>query len=165
MAEVFPTTKGQRCWVHKTANILDKMPKSIQRKAKSMIHDMYLAPTKQDALTAYQLFQDMVSAKYPTAVECLRKDEQQMFLFYDFPAEHWIHLRTTNPIESTFATVRLGTVKTKGAGARSAAVTMAWKLCREAEKSWRRLTGYQKITLVIEQRKFVDGVLEEENAA
>lgn len=165
LAEVYPQTNGQRCWVHKTANVLDKLPKSVQGKAKSMIHDIYLAPTKEDAQKSYRLFQDSFEPKYPKAVECLRKDEQALFSFFDFPAEHWIHVRTTNPIESTFATVRLRTAKTKGCGTRAATLSMVWKLCKEAEKSWRRLTGYQKLSLVIENKRFVNGELSEEQVA
>ena len=101
MDEVFPETKRQRCWVHKTTNILDKMPKSIQSKAKSAIHEMYMAPSKETALKAYDHFVDTYEAKYPKAVECLTKDRQDLFTFYDFPATHWIHIRTTNPVEST----------------------------------------------------------------
>ena len=99
LREVFPGTREQRCWVHKTANVLDKMPKSVQSKAKSMIHEMWQAPTEEKALAAYHHFCTAWAEKYPKAVECLRKDEQQLFTFYDFPAAHWIHIRTTNPIE------------------------------------------------------------------
>jgi putative transposase len=163
--EVFPTTKRQRCWVHKTGNILDKMPKSIQSKAKSMIHDMYMAPTKEAAGKAYRLFTDTFEAKYPKAVECLTKDEEDLFAFYSFPAQHWKHIRTTNPIESTVATVRLRTRKTKGSGSRIAALTMVWKLCMEAEKSWRKLSGYRLLQLVEEDKVFVNGELVDEVAA
>ncbi len=103
LSAVFPTTKRQRCGVYKTANILDKMPQSVQGKAKSMIHDIYLAPTKADAEKSYRLFIETFEAKYPKAVECLTKDEDDLFLFYSFPAQHWKHIRTTNPIESTFS--------------------------------------------------------------
>ena len=137
--EVYPETKRQRCWVHKTANILDKMPKCIQSKAKSMIHDMYMAPTKEDATDAYDHFVKTFEDKYPKAVKCLIKDEQDLFNFYDFPAGHWTHIRTTNPIESTFATVRLRTKKTKGCGSRTATLTMVFKLAMEASKTWKRL--------------------------
>jgi transposase-like protein len=134
--EVFPKTKKQRCWVHKTANILDKLPKSLQAKAKSMIHEMYMAETKENALKAYDHFVKTFNAKYPKAVKILVKDKDNMFNFYDFPAEHWIHIRTTNPIESTFATIRLRTAKTRGSGSRTAAFTMVFKLALEAEKTW-----------------------------
>ena len=163
--EVYPETKRQRCWVHKTANILDKLPKSMQPKAKSMIVDMYMAPTKKDALKAYDYFIKVFSCKYPKAVECLTKDKEDLFTFYDFPASHWIHIRTTNPIESTFATVRLRTKKTKGCGSRIATLTMVFKLAQEASKNWIRLKGHKLILKVLENKKFVDGEIEEEVAA
>lgn len=165
LGEVFPETRRQRCWVHKTVNILDKMPKSIQAKAKSMIHEMYMAATKEDALKAYDHFIQSFEPKYPKAVECLKKDKEDLFTFYDFPATHWIHIRTTNPIESTFATVRLRTVKTKGCGSRIATLTMVFKLTMEAAKTWKKLKGHQLILLVLENKKFVDGELTEEVAA
>ena len=163
--EVFPETRRQRCWVHKTVNILDKMPKSIQAKAKSMIHEMYVAATKEDALKAYDHFIQSFEPKYPKAVECLKKDKEDLFTFYDFPATHWIHIRTTNPIESTFATVRLRTTKTKGCGSREATLSMVFKLTMEASKTWKRLKGHQLIMLVLENKKFIDGELAEEVAA
>ena len=165
LGEVFPETRRQRCWVHKMVNILDKMPKSIQAKAKSMIHEMYMAATKEDALKAYDHFIQSFEPKYPKAVECLKKDKEDLFTFYDFPATHWIHIRTTNPIESTFATVRLRTVKTKGCGSRIATLTMVFKLTMEAAKTWKKLKGHQLILLVLENKKFVDGELTEEVAA
>jgi len=127
--------------VHKTANILDKMPKSIQGKAKSMIHEMYMAPTKADALSAYDHFVEVFSDKYPKAVECLVKDKEDLFTFYGFPAKHWVHIRTTNPIESTFSTVKLRTYKTKGCGSRKATLTMVFKLAMETAKTLSRLKG------------------------
>ncbi len=163
--EVYPETKRQRCWVHKTANILDKMPKAVQSKAKSMIHDMYMAPTKKDALEAYNHFVNVFEDKYPNAVNCLTKDKGDLFTFYDFPAIQWIHIRTTNPIESTFATVRLRTKKTKGCGSRVATLTMVFKLALEASKTWKRLKGHQFILHVLENKKFIDGELAEEVAA
>jgi len=165
LSEVFPSTRRQRCWVHKTANILDKMPKSIQPKVKSAIHEMYMAATKEIALSAYDHFVDVFSDKYPKAVECLTKDKEDLFTFYDFPAIHWIHIRTTNPIESTFATVKLRTYKTKGCGSRAATLTMVFKLAMETAKTWRRLKGSEFIVHVLENRKFVDGELVEEVAA
>jgi putative transposase len=161
LREVFPGTKEQRCWVHKTANVLDKLPKGVQGKAKSMIHEMYQAPTKEEALSAYHHFLKSWRDKYPKAVECLRKDEDQMFTFYDFPASHWIHIRTTNPIESTYATVRLRTKRTKGCGSRMATLTMVWKLAMEAEKSWRKLMGSNMIPLVMAGKEFKDGELKQ----
>jgi len=163
LREVFPgpTTREQRCWFHKSGNILDKLPKSVQSKAKAMIREMWQAPTKKDALSAYQHFLNAWHEKYPRAVECLQKDEEVLFTFYDFPAAHWAHIRTTNPIESTYATVRHRTKRTKGCGSRMATLTMVWKLAMEAQKTWRRLMGYQQITLVMEGRRFVDGEIEE----
>ncbi|MCK5200840.1 MAG: IS256 family transposase [Spirochaetales bacterium] len=162
--EVFPETKRQRCWVHKTANILDKLPKSVQPKAKSLIHEIYMAPTKEDAVEAYNHFVKVYEAKYPKAVNTLVKDKKDLFNFYDFPAMHWIHIRTTNPIESTFATVRLRTKKTKGSGSRMATLTMVFKLALEAQKTWKKLKGHKLIPLVMEGRIFIDGELKEEAA-
>ena len=157
--EVSPHTRHQRCWVHKTANILDKMPKSIQGQAKSMIHEMYMAATRADALSAYDAFIEKYEAKYPKACECLRENTEELFAFYDFPAEQWVHLRTTNPIESTFATVRHRTKRTKGCGSRIATLTMVFKLVQEAKKTWQRLRGYTRIEDVLAGKKFVDGEL------
>lgn len=157
LSEEFPETREQRCWVHKTANILDKMPKSVQGRAKVHIHDMYLAPTKDEAMKAYRHFLSLYEVKYDRACACLRKDEASLFSFYDFPAEHWVHIRSTNPIESTFATVRLRTKRTKGCGSRLATLTMVFKLTLEAEKTWKKLKGHKLICKVIEGVKFVDG--------
>jgi transposase-like protein len=165
MAEVYPKTRRQRCWVHKTANILDKMPKSVQSKAKSVIHEMYMAPSKEAALGAYDHFIKTYEDKYPKAIQCLTKDRQDLFTFYDYPATHWIHIRTTNPVESTFATVRLRTLKTKGCGSRTATLSMVFKLTMEAAKTWKKLKGHQLILLVLENKKFVDGELVEEAVA
>jgi len=161
LREVFPETREQRCWVHKTANILDKFPKSMQSKVKSQIHEMYLAESKEDALSAYDHFVRVYKGKYPKAVQCLEKDKGVLFTFYDFPAAHWIHIRTTNPIESAFATVRLRTRRTKGCGSRIATLTMVFKLAREAQKTWKKLKGYKMIPLVMAGRIFVDGELKE----
>jgi putative transposase len=165
MDEVYPESRRQRCWVHKTANILEKLPKSMQSKAKAMIVDMYMAPTKEDAIKAYDHFIDSFSDKYPKATDCLKKDKEDLFNFYDFPAAHWIHIRTTNPIESTFATVRLRTKRTKGCGSRAATLSMVFKLALEASKTWKRLKGYKLILQVLENKKFIDGELSEEVAA
>jgi len=161
LREVYPGCGEQRCWVHKTANVLDKMPKSVQGKAKGMLHEMWQAPTKEKALVAYVHFLNSWEEKYPKAVDCLREDKDELFAFYDFPAAHWIHIRTTNPIESTYATVRLRTKKTKGCGSRMATLTMVFKLALEAEKTWRRLTGHKQIELVMQGRRFVDGELQD----
>ena len=157
VAEVWPETRIQRCWFHKSGNVLDKFPKSLQAKAKGMLHDQYLAPTREDALKAFDLFVESFGAKYPKAVECLVKDKDDLFAFYDFPAAHWLHLRTTNPIESTFATVRLRHRRTKGCGTRKATLAMVYKLCREAEQGWRKLDGFKFIPLVEAGIKFVNG--------
>jgi transposase-like protein len=160
LREVFPKCREQRCWVHKTANVLDKMPKSVQGKAKSMLHEMWQAPTKEKALEAYEHFLSSWREKYSKAVECLQTDMEELFTFYDFPAAHWVHIRTTNPIESTYATVRLRTKKTKGCGSRTATLTMVFKLALEAEKTWRRLMGHEQILLVMAGKRFIDGELE-----
>ena len=164
MRKVWHTTKEQRCWVHKTANVLDKMPKASQPKAKGKLHEIYLAETKADAENAFDLFVKTYQAKYPKATECLSKDRDVLLRFYDFPAEHWIHIRTTNPIESTFATVRLRHSKTKGSGTRKACLTMVYKLMDSASKKWRALNGSELLPEVIAGAVFVDGV-KKSNAA
>ena len=158
LREEFARTREQRCWVHKTANLLDKLQKKVHPNAKKLIHEMYLAPTKKDALLAYGEFLNLYEAKYPKAAECLRKDKDVLFTFYDFPAEHWGHIRTTNPIESTFATVRHRTRQTKGCGSRMATLTMVFQLAREAEKHWRKLNGYKLIQKIIDGVRFEDGI-------
>ena len=165
LAQVFPQTREQRCWVHKTANILDQLPKRIQPKAKEMLHQIWLADTREHAHQAFDLFLETYGAKYPKACECLAKDREVLLTFYDFPAEHWIHLRTTNPIESTFATVRLRTKKTKGSGSRAACLTMVYKLMQSAEKKWRLLNGSPLLPAVSHGIKFIDGVQESKTAA
>jgi transposase-like protein len=164
LEEEFPQTREQRCWVHKTCNILDKMPKSMHPKLKAQLREMYTAPTKEAALKAYEEFLVLYQAKYDKACECLRKDKDVLFTFYDFPAEHWVHIRTTNPIESTFGTVRHRTRKTKGCGSRLATLTMVFKLSLEAQKTWKKLKGHQLIVKVIEGVKFVDGEMMQEAA-
>jgi putative transposase len=164
-AEVWPTTRIQRCWFHKSGNVIDKFPMALHAKVKGMLHDQYLSATREDAEKSYELFVESFEAKYPKAVECLVKDKTDLFAFYDFPAAHWLHLRTTNPIESTFATVRLRHRRTKGNGTRRATLAMVYKLCREAEKGWRKLAGYVLIPLVEVGKKFVNGVQVDEAAA
>ena len=164
LRKVFPETKEQRCWVHKTANVLNKMPKSVQPKAKGDIHEIWQAETKADAETAFGHFLEKYDAKYQKACDCLRKDREQLLTFYDFPAEHWAHLRTTNPIESTFATIRLRHRKTKGNGTRRTSLAMMFKLAQSASKKWNRLRSHEKITLVVEGRSFQDGILQESAA-
>lgn len=155
--EEFPQCRQQRCWVHKTANILDKMPKSVQPNAKRMIHEMYLSPTKETALKAYEEFLQLYTAKYSGACKCLEKNKDELFTFYDFPAEHWAHIRTTNPIESAFATVRHRTRQTKGCGSRIATLTMVFKLAKAAQEGWRRLRGFVLLSKVVAGIKFKDG--------
>jgi len=164
LRKVFPETREQRCWVHKTANVLNKLPKSVQPKAKGSIHEIWQAETKANAETALEHFLEKYDAKYPQACECLRKDREQLLAFYDFPAEHWGHLRTTNPIESTFATIRLRHRKTKGNGTRRASLAMMFKLAQSAAEKWRRLSSHEKIALVIEGRSFKDGIMQESAA-
>ena len=161
LREVYPGTQEQTCWFHKAGNVLDKMAKSVHGRATTMIREMWQAPSLEKAKGAYDLFCEAWAAKYPKAVECLRKDEDSLFSFYAFPAAHWTHLRTSNPIESTYATVRLRTKRTKGCGSRTATLTMVWKLALEAEKTWRRLMGFKLIPLVMEGRIFIDGELTE----
>jgi putative transposase len=164
-AELWPTTRIQRCWFHKLGNVLDKVPKALGQKVKAMLHEQFMAPTREQALKAYDVFIATFQEKYPKAVECLTKDKEELFTFYDFPAFHWIHIRTTNPIESTFSTVRLRHRRTKGSGTRQTTLTMVFKLCKEAERSWRRLMGFHLIPLVEAGRKFVDGELVDGSAA
>ena len=149
--------------MHKTANVLDNLPKAQQPRAKEALHQIWMAATRQEANSAFDLFVAKYQAKYPKAVACLTKDRDVLLTFYDFPAEHWIHLRTTNPIESTFATVRLRHDKTKGNGSRRACLAMVFKLCASAQKRWRRLNGHDLIPEIIAGVVFVDG--EKEKAA
>jgi len=164
LRKIYPETQEQRCWVHKTANVLDKLPKRLQPTAKAKLHDVWMAATREDAIKAFDLFLATYGAKYPQACECLAKDREVLLTFYDFPAEHWGHLRTTNPIESTFATVRLRTKRTKGHGSGKAALAMVFKLAQAASKRWRALNGSEKIPEVIQGVRFVDGVRAEHEA-
>ena len=157
LPQVFSQTREQRCWVHKTANVLNKLPKSKQSKAKGMLHDIWMAPTKAEAEKASDLFEATFEAKYPKATACLAEDREVLLAFYDFPAEHWVHIRTTNPIESTFATVRLRTRRTKGCGSRIAGLTMVFRLTQCAERRWRTLNGAKLLTDVIRGVPFIDG--------
>ncbi len=165
LAEVFPTTKEQRCWVHKTANILDKLPQAKQPKAKSLIHEIWMSETKAEATQAFDAFLETYQAKYPKATDCLAKDRDVLLSFYDFPAEHWRHLRTTNPIESTFATIRLRHRRTKGSGSRLASLTMMFKLAQSAARRWRQLNGHELLPDVIQGVVFQDGVRLDQAAA
>jgi putative transposase len=158
LTEVYPTTKHQRCWVHKTANILEKLPKSMQGQAKSILHNIYLAPTKADAVKTFDKFIKNYEAKYPKATTCLIKDKRELMAFYDFPARHWQHIRTTNPIESTFATVKHRTRQSRGCFSRETIVGASFKLLLEAEKRWKKLYGYKQLADVVNLVKFIDGV-------
>ena len=158
--KVWPATREQRCWVHKTATpggVLDKLPKRLQSEAKDKLHAIWQASTREDANKAFDLFERTYEAKYPDAVTCLSKDRDALLTFYDFPAAHWIHLRTTNPIESTFATVRLRHRRTKGNGSRRACLAMVYKLADSASKTWRKLNQHELIQDVIANVTFTDG--------
>ena len=161
LPQVYSRTREQRCWVHKTANVLNKLPKGKHGKAKGMLHDIWMAETKAEAEKAFDLFVDSYQAKYADAVSCLAKDREVLLAFYDFPAEHWVHIRTTNPIESTFATVRLRTRRTKGCGSRIACLTMVFKLSRCAEKRWRTLNKSELLSEVVKGVQFIDGMQKE----
>ena len=158
LGEVWPTTREQRCWVHKTANVLNKLPKSLHSKAKRALQDIWMAETKKNAVIALDAFTESYGIKYDKAVDCLMKDRDTLLSFYDFPAEHWKHLRTTNPIESTFATVRHRTIRSKGCLSNKTALAMVFKLVDGAQKSWRRLDGHNQLPKVIEGVKFTDGI-------
>ena len=158
LEEVWPTTRAQRCWVHKTANVLNKLPNSLHTKAKRALHNIWMAETRKDAEAALDVFIETYSRKYEKAAECVAKDRDALLAFYDFPAEHWKHLRTTNPIESAFATVRHRTTRSKGCLSNKTALAMIFKLAQAAEKSWRRLKGYSLLPKVILGVKFNDGI-------
>lgn len=165
LREVFPNTREQRCWVHKTANVLDELPKSKQPKAKAMIHDIWQADTREEADQAFDAFVEDYRLKHPKAAQCLVKDREELLAFYDFPAEHWPHLRTTNPIESTFATIRLRHKRTKGCGSRTASLTMMFKLAESAAKRWRSLNGAKLLPDVLRGTRFQDGLPIQETTA
>jgi transposase-like protein len=156
--EVWPKAREQRCWVHKTANVLAKLPKSQQPKAKRALQEIWMAETKAGAETAFDDFIESYSVKYEKAADCLEKDRDALLAFYDFPAEHWKHLRTTNPIESTFATVRHRTIRAKGCLSNKTALAMVFKLVEGAQKSWRRLDGHNQLPKLILGVKFSDGL-------
>ena len=156
--EVWPKTRGQRCWVHKTANVLNKLPKSQHSRAKRALQEIWMAETKKDALVAFDAFVETWGVKYDKAVQCVTKDRDALLAFYDFPAEHWKHLRTTNVIESSFATVRHRTVRSKGCLSNKTALAMIFKLAEAAEKSWRRLDGHNQLPKVILGVEFADGI-------
>jgi len=165
LREVYGETREQRCWVHKCANVLNQMPKSLQARAKGHLQDIWMAETRADAEKAFDFFVDAYGAKYHKAVERLVKDRERLLTFYDFPAEHWKHIRTTNPIESTFATVRLRTVKTKGCLSRMTALAMVFKLILSAKRKWRKLDGSNQLAQVIQGVLFKDGIKQTQCAA
>jgi transposase-like protein len=162
LPQVFGTTRGQRCWVHKTANVLNKLPIGLQAKAKEGLHEIWMAESRADAEQAFAVFLATYEAKYPKATECLLKDRDTLLTFYDFPAEHWLHIRTTNPIESTFATVRLRTSKTRGCVSRAGLLAMTFKLTKTAEQKWRTLKGHALLAQVVQGVRFKDGLQEGE---
>lgn len=158
LEELYPQTRQQRCWKHKTVNVLNYLPRAVQPKAKAALHAIWMAETKAAAERVFDQFIAVYRAKYPKAVQCLAKDRTQLLAFYDFPAEHWIHLRTTNPIESTFATVRHRTDRTKGCLTREGTLAMIFKLGMSAERSWKRLRGFEQLAKLIKGVKFKDGI-------
>ena len=162
LSEVFPETRHQRCWVHKTANVLDKLPKSLQPKAKSMLHEIWQASDRERAQKAFARFLTTFGDKYPKAAENLAKDKDRLLAFYDFPAAHWQHLRTTNPIESTFATIRLRTAKTRNCYSVESGLALMHQLAMSAQKRWRKLRGFKQLADVIAGVKFIDGIDERE---
>ena len=157
LEEVFSATRQQRCWMHKTGNVLNAMPKSVQPKAKSALHEIWQAATCEDAERAFDQFIVTYEAKYPKATNCLLKDRESLMTFYDFPAVHWQHLRTTNPIESTFATIRHRTTRMKRCVTRDSMLHMIFKLGQCAEKNWRKLRGFKYLAKVVEGVTFVNG--------
>lgn len=158
LPQVYGATREQRCWVHKTANVLNKLPKHLQPKAKSDLHQIWMAETREDAHHAFASFVELYEPKYPKAAQCLAKDKDRLLTFYDFPAEHWHHIRTSNPIESTFASVRLRTAKTRGCGSRAGILSMVFKLSKSAEQRWLKLRGAEMIAKIITGVQFKDGI-------
>jgi putative transposase len=165
LTKVFPKTRAQRCWFHKSGNVIDQLPKRLQAGAKEKLHQIWMADTRAHAHDAFDLFVETYQAKYPKAVECLNKDREELLAFYDFPAEHWIHLRTTNPIESVFSTVKHRQKKTRGNGSRVACLAMVFKLTESASKKWRTLNGSSLLPDVIQGILFIDGIKHTEAAA
>jgi transposase-like protein len=157
LSKVYPETDHQRCWVHKTANVLNKLPKSVQPKVKADLHDIWMAETRDEAHKAFDRTVKRFEAKYPRAMECLAKDREELLAFYDYPAEHWVHIRTTNPIESTFATVRLRSKRSRNCGSRATTLAMVFKLLQSAQKRWKRIKGFNKLELVVNNVQFKDG--------
>lgn len=157
LSKVYPESRHQRCWVHKTANVLNKLPKALQPKVKAALHEIWMAATRDAAHKAFDNTLELFGAKYPKAIECLRKDREELLAFYDFPAEHWVHIRTSNPIESAFATVRLRTKKCRNCGSRDTTLAMVFKLMESAQKRWIKIRSFNLLTLVVNNVKFKDG--------
>ena len=167
LEEVYPTTRQQRCWMHKSGNVLNYLPKSVRPKAKAALHEIWMAPSRAQAERAFDTWMQIYEPKYPKAVQCLRKDRDELLAFYDFPAEHWVHIRTSNVIESTFATIRQRSDQAKGCVTRTTMLTMIYKMGMCAEQTWRKLKGFTYLAKVIEGVKFTDGVevIEDRKAA
>jgi len=158
LEEVYPKARHQRCWVHKTTNVLNALPKSVQPKAKDGLHQIWMAPSRAAAEAAADHFASTYGAKYPKAVHCLTKDREALLTFYDFPAEHWVHIRTTNPIESTFGTIRHRTDQARGCVTRTTMLAFAYKLAEAAERRWKRIRGLPQIGKLLEGVHFHDGL-------
>lgn len=165
LPQVYGDPIAQRCWVQKTANVLNKLPKVAQNRVKQRLHAIWMTETRADAEKAFDCFLSAYRRKYPKADDCLEKDREVLLTFYDFPAGHWKHIRTSNPIESTFATVRLRTNKTRGCLSRDTVLTMVFRLCQCADNNWRKLDGSKYLAQVIEGVRFVNGIREERKAA
>lgn len=157
LAKRYPDTAHQRCWAHKTANVLNKLPKSVQPRVKADLHEIWMAETRADAHKAFDRTLKRFQAKYPQAMDCLSKDRDTLLAFYDYPAEHWVHIRTTNPIESTFATVRLRTKRSPNCGSRDTTLARVFKLLQRAQKRWKRIKGFGKLELVVNNLQFRNG--------
>jgi transposase-like protein len=157
LGKLYPDTVHQRCWVHKTANDLEKLPKSVQPKVKAALHEIWKADTREAAHQAFTRTLTRFEAKYPKAMDCLAKDRDELLAFYDYPAEHWVHIRTTNPIESTFSTVRLRTKRSRNCGSRETTLAMVYKLLQSAQKRWKRIKGFRKLELVVNNVQFRNG--------
>lgn len=164
LSECYPATTPQRCWVHKTRNVLNYLPQSLQSQAKAALQEIWMAATKHAAKTAFDRFLDRYQAKYPKATDCLAKDQDALLAFYDFPAEHWVHIRTTNPIESTFATIRHRADQTRGSVSRATLLALVYKLAMNAEKNFFKIRGFHRLGEVINGVRFNDGVKQEEDA-
>ena len=158
LSQAYPQTRHQRCWVHKTANVLNKLPKSMQEKVKGSLHDIWMAESRSEAEKAFDLALSKYGVKYASSMDCLKKDRTELLTFYDFPAEHWIHIRTSNPIESAFSSIRLRTAKTRNCGSRETTLSMIFKLAQSAEKRWRKLQGHRLLGEVLTGIRFKDGI-------